>query len=391
MFTTGSKLLLGGTVASLVAAVAWGVTNGGASGYVGVIGLLSVAAAFGLLFGVNYYVHDCNVPAAAPDALVVSAAAQRAPRPSMWPLVAAVGVGLIALGSFTKPIVFKAGILVVLAASIEWLVHAWSERASADAAYNDTLRKRLLNPLEFPLLAAVGAAVLVYSFSRIMLFLSKTGGPIAFIFVGLLILGFATIFALQPTAKRGVIIGICAIGALGLVSAGAATAVSGQREIDRHPVVTDDDGAQCLRTAEDVEGNHEYEEIEKHASQTVSAKSNPMARVVLQDGQLRAYVVGYDEPTDTITLARSNPSNILFQNGDAEKSRLTAFSGSETTEVNGVEVEVDRLNCTTLLRQDGEAMLTVTFPKSSAAAAEDAPYTLTVPGVEGQQIKVVVP
>jgi hypothetical protein len=29
--------------------------------------------------------------------------------------------------------------------------------------------------------------------------------------------------------------------------------------------------------------------------------------------------------------------------------------------------------------------------QSSAAAAPDAPYTLTVPGLEGQQITVVVP
>jgi hypothetical protein len=59
--------------------------------------------------------------------------------------------------------------------------------------------------------------------------------------------------------------------------------------------------------------------------------------------------------------------------------------------VNDTEVKVDRLTCTTLIRKDGEAMLTVNFPKSSAAAAPDAPYTLTVPGLEGQQITVVVP
>src|SRR3954465_3450262 len=99
MLTTGSKLLLGATVAATVSAVLWGITNGGASGYVGVIGLFSVAIAFGLLFGVNYYVRDCNVPATAPDALTASAAAMPPARRSLWPLIAAFGVGLIALGS----------------------------------------------------------------------------------------------------------------------------------------------------------------------------------------------------------------------------------------------------------------------------------------------------
>jgi hypothetical protein len=391
MLTTGSKLLLGGTVASTLAALVWGISNGGASAYVGVIGLLSVALAFGLLFGVNYFVRDCNVPATAPDALTASAAAMPPARRSAWPLVAAFGVGLIALGAVTKPIVFKAGILVVLAASIEWMVQAWSERASSDPAYNDSLRKRLLHPLEFPLLGAIGAAILVYSFSRIMLFLSKEGGPIAFILFGVLILGFATIFALQPTIKRGVVVGICAIAALGIVGAGAAMAISGQREIDRHPIVNDDDGAQCLRTEDQVAGNPEYEEIEHHSSQKVSAKSNPMARVVLESGQLRAYIVGADQPIDQLTVARSNPGNILFQNHDEGEFRLTAFAGTDVTKVNDTEVKVDRLTCTTLIRKDGEAMLTVNFPKSSAAAAPDAPYTLTVPGLEGQQITVVVP
>ena len=150
-----------------------------------------------------------------------------------------------------------------------------------------------------PLIGAIGAAILIYSFSRIMLFLSKEGGPFAFILVGLLILIFATIFALRPTIKRGVIIAVCAIGALGVVSTGVAMAVSGQREIDRHPTTADDEGAQCLRDYHSVESSEEFKEIEHHASQRVGDKSNPMATVVLEDGQLRAYIVGMPEAQQT--------------------------------------------------------------------------------------------
>lgn len=391
MLTTGSKLLLGGAVASTVGAIIWGITNGGASGYVGVLGLLSVAAALYLLFGVNAYVRDCNVPISAPDAATGSAASRPPAGRSGWTLVLGVGAGLVALGTFTKPIVFKAGVVVVLAALVEWMVQAWSERASADATYNASLRKRLLHPLEMPLIGAIGAAILIYSFSRIMLFLSKEGGPFAFILVGLVILIFATIFALRPTIKRGVIIAVCAIGALGVVSTGVAMAVSGQREIDRHPTTADDEGAQCLRDYHLVESSEEFKEIEHHASQRVGDKSNPMATVVLEDGQLRAYTVGMPEAQQKITVARSNPTNILFINRDDDPSRLTAFAGTQVTVVNDTEVKQDRLHCTTLIHQDGETMLTVTFPKSSAAAEAGRPYALVVPGIDGQAVEVVVP
>ena len=106
-------------------------------------------------------------------------------------------------------------------------------------------------------------------------------------------------------------------------------AISGQRTIDRHPIVNDDDGAQCRRSAGEVEGSHEFEEIEHHSSQSVSNKAAPTARIILEDGKLRAYVVGDPVATDTLTVARSNPSNILFTNNDDGLYRLTAFAGTE--------------------------------------------------------------
>jgi len=65
---------------------------------------------------------------------------------------------------------------------------AWSERASADPHYNAAVRKRILHPLEFPVLGAVVLAIVIYSFSRIMLFLSKETGPAVFGIIAALIL-----------------------------------------------------------------------------------------------------------------------------------------------------------------------------------------------------------
>ncbi|MCU1504144.1 MAG: hypothetical protein JWM12_3498 [Ilumatobacteraceae bacterium] len=391
MLTTGSKLTLGGTALSVLGAIVWGITKGGSVGYVGVLGLTSAAAAFLLLFVVVTYLRDANVPPSAPDALTGSAAAQPPPTPSMWPVVAAFGVGLLVVGAVTKPIVFKAAIVVLAASAVEWMVQAWSERASSDPAYNASLRKRIIHPLELPVLVAVGVAVLVYSFSRIMLFLSKSDGPYAFIIVGVLIVAFAFTFAARPTLKKGVIVAVCTVAALGVVSTGAVMAISGQRTITKHPTTADEDHSQCLRDAQQVASNPEYEEIEHRASQHVSAKSNPAAKVILENGQLHAEVVGAQGPQVTLTIARSNPTNILFINRDSGEFRLTAYAGTDVQTVNDTQVKIERLSCTTLIHKDGEQMFTVAFPKSSAAATPDDPYRLFVPGLDGQQITVYVP
>jgi len=390
MLTTGSKLTLGGTVLATLAAIVWGVTKGGSIGYVGVLGLTSLAVAFFLLFGITTFVRDSNVPAAAPDATTGSAAAQLPAGRSMWPIATAFGIALLAVGAVTKPIVFKIAVVVVLACLVEWLVQAWSERASSDPAYNASLRQRIIHPLEIPLLCAVGIGVIVYSFSRIMLFLSKANGPYAFILVGVLIVIFAFTFASRPTIKKGVIVAVCTIGALGVVSTGAVMAISGQRTIDKHPTTADDASAQCLRDEEQVESDPLYEEIEHRSSQHVAAKSNPAAKVILEGGKLTAYTVG-GGGQQTVSFARSNPTNILFINRDDGKFRLTAFAGTAVETVNETTIKTDRLSCTTLIRKDGEQMLTVVFPKSSAAVTDGKEYTLSVPGLDGQAITVDVP
>jgi hypothetical protein len=47
--------------------------------------------------------------------------------------------------------------------------------------------------------------------------------------------------------------------------------------------------------------------------------------------------------------------------------------------------------CTPLVEENGEHLLTLLFPKSSAASDEGHPYTIEVPGVEGQELEVIVP
>ena len=148
MFTTGSKLFLGATAVTIVAAIVVGGSIGGSTGLMGTVGLVTVAAVFAFLAGINLYTRDGNVSAQQEGALTTSAAAQHTSGRSVWPLVTAVGAAGVVVGTVSHPVVFKVAVVVLLAAVVEWMVQGWSERASADSKFNASVRKRILNPLE---------------------------------------------------------------------------------------------------------------------------------------------------------------------------------------------------------------------------------------------------
>ena len=387
MFTTGSKLFLGATVMSTVAAVVYGASKGGAGGWQGVVGLLSAALVFAFLFGINYFAKDGNVSAMSDNATTESPAAQPPVERSMWPALAALGVGALAVGAQSKPIVFKAGVVLLLAAAVEWMVQGWSERASGDRSYNAGLRKRMLHPLEFPLLAAAGLAAIIYSFSRIMLWIDKSGGPVVFIIAGALVLFGGFLFASRPTLKKGVIAGICTIGALGLVSTGAVMAVDGQRTIETHPTTRTDNGAACALAEE---GPGTQAEVDNKGSQAVASKSAVGITVVLENGKLTAHELAIPGTLPVVTVSRGNIVNVIFKNHDPEKRRLTVNMGEFEQDINGTKVKQHPKTCTTLVRgKDGSQFLSFILPKPSIASTQ--PYTFTVPGVDGASIEIKVP
>ncbi|HEX3087171.1 MAG TPA: hypothetical protein VHQ23_00840 [Ilumatobacteraceae bacterium] len=377
MFTTGSKLFLGATALSIAAAVIWGNAKVGAEGWLGVLGLLSAALAFGLIFGVNWYTKDGNVSAMSENAITEAPAARPPAERSMWPALAAIGVGTVAVGAVSKPIVFKAGIILLLAAAVEWVVSSWSERASADASYNLSLRKRLLHPIEFPVLAAVGLAVLIYSFSRVMLWIDKSAGPAVFVVTGALILFGGFVFASKPSLQKGVVTGICTIAALGIISAGAVAALDGQRPITEHPTTETDNSAAC-NSAE--EGPGELAEIDGKGSQAVASKASVGLIVTLEDGQLIAHQQGIEQPQNPVTVSRGNTVNMIFKNRDDDQRRLTVNMGEFEEDVNGTAVKTRPQVCTTLVKPGGDQFLTFELAKPSIASNE--PYTFTVPGLD---------
>lgn len=377
MFTTGSKLFFGATALSVVGAVVFAASNGGPSGIMGTVGLLSLAVVFGFLGGINFANRDGNVPSMEQGAEYTSAAAQPPVGRSMWPLVAAAGVAGLVIGAVSKPVVFKVAVVAVLAAAVEWMVQGWSERASSDASYNASIRKRLLHPLEFPILGAVGLVAVVYAFSRIMLTASKDVGKVVFIVLAVLILFGGFLFAAKRNnLSKSTVAGVCSVAVVALLGAGVASAVQGQRHIEAHPT-TSDDPEVCDSPALD-------EHIDAEASQDVSLKSNVFANVYLQaDGDLVAFINGYPNVEyHELTLPRSTFAGIIFHNETGQPQRLTARLGTF-----GENAEV--IKCTTGVNPGKSAYVEVKIAKSSAAST--TPLVLEVPGNEAQVIEIVVP
>lgn len=383
MITTGSKLLFGLAAASLVGLVLWGIaTDWGA---LGTVGLASLVVAFAFLGSISSFIRDGHVAsmdtAAHPTCAANTVTAGRSP----WPLVAAAGAGVTVYGLVSYPPIFKVGIVILIAAGLEWMVQTWSERVSADAGYNAEIRSRVLGPLEMPIAGAVLAGIVVYAFSRIMLAIDKDAGVLVFGLVAAVVLFFGALLAFKPRMSKGVVSAMAGFVLVALAVSGVASALVGERQ--QLTDAAEEDHFSVEHRTCDAE-RHEWDD---KASRTVAAKSSVMASVVLtEDGRLLAYLSGLREPVERLTLQRSNPTNILFTNESAEERRLTAWYGTVTEDLGGGVQQESRLEtCTALVEQGSQQLMTFRPTQPSFAAAE--PFVLFVPGVDGAQIEMFVP
>ena len=235
MLTTGSKLLIGSAVLATVSAIAYGVAQ---DGVMGTVGLASAAVALAFLAGVNIFTRDSNIWDDEISSVDTAPAAARPPANSIWPMAFALGAVVLTVGLVTYQAVFIVGVVLLLAAGAEWTAEAWAERATADAAHNAEVRSRIANPLEFPLAAAIGIGIIVYAFSRIMLWLSKTNTVVFFAVMGAIILTVAFLLAYRPGIKSRAAFGAIAVGVLALVAGGAAAGLDGERDIHEHETLS---------------------------------------------------------------------------------------------------------------------------------------------------------
>lgn len=376
MITTGSKLLVGSAVVAWISAAAYGIAQ---EGTLGSIGLISAAVGLTLLAALNMFVRDSNVSATDEASFASSAAAQATARPSLWPLLAGLAATTITLGLVTYPAFFVVGVILLAAATFEWLVQGWSERASKDRAYNDGARDFLADPLELPVAAAIGAGVVIYAFSRVMLGLpNKSATVVAFSVVAALVLAVGAIVGLQRNISKTAMTGAFSIAAIALIAGGAIAGLNGERET--HPHETPGD------LAEANECGTEETEADEKASQTVSSKSSMTAELTFDGAELTAEVPGFDGDFGRLTLPRANPNNILFHNESDDAARLV-FELQPQVDDDGVPLGPERV-CTALVEPGGSQFMTV-IPTRPTFAVDD-PFAFTVAGSDAS-LEVVVP
>lgn len=374
MFTPGSKFFLGLSGLALISAVMYTIFVNPSD--IGAYALFGLLLSGGLVSGFSFYTRDGDSDT---EAEAVEAAAS-SPAPSFWPLVFALGIAVVLLGVATHPIVFVLGIAVLVGGGVEWTIQSWAERASADSEFNSFVRHRAIGALDYPGLAAAGLGVIAYLFSRIMLAASKSGAAVIFIVVAAVVLTFGFLIATKPSLRGKSVALVVTAGALLLTVAGVATAISGERpELAKY--AKEDHYSKEHRECGVEEGEH----YDHEANNTVSLRSAVLATVFVENGKIRAQMIGLKKDVDTITVPRANATNILFRNLDDEDHRLVVNLGTQVVAETGVKEKVG--TCTQLTGKNQEQVLTLNIPKPSS---DEQVYSFTVPGAEGE-IKVVVP
>jgi hypothetical protein len=374
MITPGSKYFLGLTGLGLVSAVLYCfLVNPSDLGAYALFGLFISAA---LIAGFSMFTRDGDVDTVA-EAVEANT---EATAPSFWPIVFALGAALTLLGVATNEIVFVLGLAVLVGGAVEWVIDDWAEKASADSEFNSFVRHRAIGAFDYPGIAAVVLGVIAFLFSRIMLTVSKDEASIIFIIVSALIFATGFLLSAKPALRGKSTAIIAVVGVLVLAVAGITSALNGERK-ELVKYAKEDPYSISHRECGKEAGEH----YDHEPNGSVSLRSAVVATIFVEDGKIRAQEIGLKRDVQSITVPRSNATNILFRNLDTEEYRLVATLGKVKVGTTDVMEEVG--TCTQLTGKNEEQVLTVNIPKPSNP---EEPYTLTVPGATGE-IKVVVP
>jgi len=248
MITPAAKFFFGLAALAIVGGVvlSWGshggLTGGLTGGFYGGVGdhtgyiVLFSAAAVALFTGgmiVAFRDADPEAQQAVTglDALPEVAAPHNA---SYWPILGAVALGCGVVGIVSSELLFIFGVVLGVAVLLEWMVSSWSDRATGDPEVNQRIRNRTMNPIEIPVFGVIGVVAFVLCISRVLLSASEHGSAIVAITVAILILAFASIYAIAPKAGRTIVATLAVLLAIGVIAGGVVGAAQGSRTYEKH-------------------------------------------------------------------------------------------------------------------------------------------------------------
>lgn len=215
--------------------VGWKGAVGNHLGYGILLGAAGVAA---FLAFVLIAFRDVDAEAAAQIIHAESVPLTKAPTGANYsPILGAFGLALIALGWITSQWLLLAGVGLVVLSIGAWTVRAWAERATGDDEVNFQIYHRLIDPLRVPVLAVLGIGFVVIGLSRLLLAVpNKTTSSIVFGGAGVLFFLGVVVIALAPKFSRAAAIVLLAVGAVGILGAGAYGIAKGSRPVEHEGV-----------------------------------------------------------------------------------------------------------------------------------------------------------
>lgn len=248
MFTWGPKFLFAISLSGLLGAIVYGLVTGGepvgvlTSGYKGGVGdhvgygiLLSVGLTAQVLTWLLVATRDGD-----PEVLGARVGATSLPvvsppaDPSYWGIFIAFGLAGVILGLSIGRLWFYLGLAVVFVGALQWLVLAWSDRATGDPEVNRIVRRRVVGPFEVPVMATLTITVVVISASRVFLAVPEVWSVVAGGVATAVIFGAAVVFT-RSQISLAIVRSLLVLGGVLLLGGGIAAGVVGERSFE-HPV-----------------------------------------------------------------------------------------------------------------------------------------------------------
>jgi plastocyanin len=250
LFNSAAKVSLIAALVAAAAGVGHVAVTGDRSGYV----LLLAAAAGWALVTVGNVLYAAPAPwspVAAPqvDAHLPADTSDVA-RPSPWPLLSALAVGLMAVGLATGAGLTIVGAIALVVAALAWLAQAWQEHPAWTDAMTRRLNERIVLPFVLPATVVALIAVAVVSFSRVLLAVSATAAWVIALIVAAAILAALAWLATRDHMGAAALKVLAAFAGVLTVASGVAGAAAGEREFHPHA-----EGLHLRIVADDLEFN----------------------------------------------------------------------------------------------------------------------------------------